>query len=170
MFRPRFNRREVPAWASRYLIDSREKRIQNVIVPKVKEAGCIERASFLVVCKWKTPRSHKRCLMNPADFVREVTRIALMTPNERLRVEILRVLDGVDWPTASVILHWFHADRYPILDFRALWSLSTKVPSEYDFDFWWRYTKFCRKLASRCGVDMRTLDRALWQYSKERQR
>lgn len=60
---------------------------------------------------------------------------------------------------------------YPILDFRALWSLGqTNTPSSYTFDFWWAYVEHARGLADEAGLRMRTLDRALWQYSKERQR
>jgi hypothetical protein len=68
-----------------------------------------------------------------------------------------------------VILHFFHRDRYPILDFRALWSLHCEVPKQYDFRFWQEFTEFCRGLAEQTGASMRTLDRALWQYSKEKQ-
>ena len=35
---------------------------------------------------------------------------------ERLRIGVLLPLDGIDWPTASVLLHLAHRDRYPILD------------------------------------------------------
>lgn len=70
---------------------------------------------------------------------------------------------------ASVILHLYHRERYPILDFRALWSLSVDVPAFYRFPFWWGYVEYCRELAERTGMDMRTLDRALWQYSRENQ-
>jgi hypothetical protein len=69
-----------------------------------------------------------------------------------------------------VILHFFHRDPYPIIDFRALWSVSLPVPVQYGFDFWWPYVQFCRDLSDRTGLDMRTLDRALWQYSKENQK
>lgn len=79
------------------------------------------------------------------------------------------LLDGVSWPVASVLLHFGSCDRYPILDFRALWSLRIKVPKQYDFGFWWAYTLYCRSLADEHNVSMRTLDRALWQYSKEKQ-
>ncbi len=41
------------------------------------------------------------------------------------------------------------------------------VPSQYGFEFWWQYAVFCRDLAAKCGLNMRMLDRALWQYSKE---
>jgi hypothetical protein len=34
----------------------------------------------------------------------------------------------------------------------------------------WPYVQFCRDLSMRTGLDMRTLDRALWQYSKEKQK
>ena len=93
----------------------------------------------------------------------------MATEDERARIQSLTLLDGVSWPTASVILYLFHRDPYPILDFRALWSLSLDVPVQYRFDFWLPYVRCCRDLAQRANVDMRTLDRALWQYSKENQ-
>ena len=70
---------------------------------------------------------------------------------------------------ASVILHFRFDNTYPILDFRALWSLGIEERNKYDFELWWAYVLCCRKLARRAGVSMRTLDRALWQYSKENQ-
>jgi hypothetical protein len=39
----------------------------------------------------------------------------------------------------------------------------------YTFDFWRKYTRSVRGLARRSGCSMREVDRALWQYSKERQ-
>jgi hypothetical protein len=33
----------------------------------------------------------------------------------------------------------------------------------YNFEFWWEYTLFCRELAQEAKVNMRELDRALWQ-------
>jgi hypothetical protein len=81
----------------------------------------------------------------------------------------LTLLDGVSWSTASVILHLFHRDPYPIHDFRALWSVSLAVPAQYSFGVWWPYVEFCRNLAASASADMRTLDKALWQYSKENQ-
>ena len=96
-------------------------------------------------------------------------KLGLSTPAERLRIEVLTLMNGVSWPTASVILHFFHPDDYPILDFRALWSLKSAVPQPYEFVFWQAYTRHCRKLSKLSGVSMRTVDRALWQFSKENQ-
>ena len=122
--------------------------------------------------KLRFPKSaiSKWAMGYPADYIEAVTKMAFSTPNERLRIEVLLLLDGVRWPTASVILHFCHAEPYPILDIRALWSLGMNVtPASHHFDFWWSYTLYCRKLAKAAGVSMRELDRALWQYSKEMQ-
>ena len=75
----------------------------------------------------------------------------------------------MSWPTASVILHFGIPERYPILDVRALWSLGVDTPPTYTFDFWLAYAQHCRTFAEAAAVSMRTLDRALWQYSAENQ-
>jgi hypothetical protein len=122
------------------------------------------------VAYWKSPRSSGHVKNNSEGFVNEITRFAFTTPDERARIESLTLLDGVSWPSASVILHLFHNDQYPILDFRALWSVSIDVPLQYNFDFWGRYVEYCRKISRDLKIDMRSLDRALWQYSKENQK
>ncbi|MCB8968356.1 MAG: hypothetical protein H6660_15855 [Ardenticatenaceae bacterium] len=168
MFNLRFNPQEIPYWASRYhYLD--EDSIAQKIAPRIKEQGFCTADDLTALCYWKSPRIRSRCAANDPAYVQAVTHTALTTSYERLRIEILTLLSGVGWPMASVILHWGHRDPYPILDFRALWSLSTDSPPAYQFDFWWQYTQFCRNLAQQTGVSMRTLDRALWQYSKEHQ-
>lgn len=138
------------------------------LVPGIRSRGYFTKDEFLAFCEWKSPRARRHYESNPADYVEEVTRIALSTPVERLRVEVLTLLAGVRLPTASVLLHYTHAEPYPIYDFRALEALGVERGSAPgDFNFWWRYTCFCRELAQAHGVSMRTLDRALWQYSKE---
>jgi hypothetical protein len=102
--------------------------------------------------------------------VAEATQVALAAKNEELKIGALRILAGVEWPTASVILHLCDRRPYPILDVRALWSVGYKRPPVYNFDFWWKYVRFTRDLARRSRCSMREVDRALWQYSKEKQR
>lgn len=131
--------------------------------------GHLTRSELERVAYWKAPRSAGHASKNTEDYVREITGFAFAAKCERARVESLTLLDGVSWPTATVILHFFHSDPYPILDFRALWSVSLEVPNQYNFGFWWTYVEFCREAARTGGVDMRILDRALWQYSKEKQ-
>ena len=136
---------------------------------EIQARGYLEKEDLERVATWKAPRSAGHIRKNDETYVNAVTSIALHTDTERLKIEALTLLDGVGWPTASVILHFYHPDRYPILDYRTLWSLSLEVPSQYTFDFWWDYTVICRSLAAENHLDMRTLDKALWQYSKENQ-
>ena len=98
------------------------------------------------------------------------SRRALGSRDERFKVQALRLLVGVEWPTASVILHFCDRGRYPILDVRALWSAGLDATPSYGYLLWMEYTDFVRKLATDAGVSMRTLDKALWQYSKENQK
>lgn len=154
---------------SKYFKKSREEGIEEKIAVRTKKVGYFTHKDFLTVCEWKSPRRIKLCQENSAEFIKEVTKTALSSPNEQLRIEILTILRGVSWATASVLLHFGSKDQYPILDIRALWSLKTEVPKQYDFSFWWAYTLFCRNLAKNVGVSMRTLDRALWQFSKTNQ-
>lgn len=166
-FRLRFPVKDIPLWISRYSVPEEEKNIKNKLVPKVAKMGYLDKKSFLAVCEWKTHRTKSRCANNSQEFIQEVTSLCLGNSGEELRISALTLLRGVSWPTASVILHWFHKEPYPILDIRALWSLSTVVPKVYDFDFWLAYTHYCRDLAQLSKVSMRELDCALWQYSKE---
>jgi len=132
--------------------------------------GFYTRDEFLAVTRWKTRRSQSRCARNSPALVEETTAAALRASDERLRIGTLTLLEGVSMPTASVLLHLAHKDPYPIIDYRALWSLGIeKPPAAYSFEFWLAYTRTCRSLAKQAGVSMRLLDRALWQYSKEQQ-
>jgi hypothetical protein len=165
----RFPITDIPNWAARYPAEE-DHHIETFITPQVRQRGYFTQPEFVDICRWKTPRSQKRVNLNPESYIQAVTQTALSTTDERLRIEVLTLLDGVSWPTASVILHFCHAEPYPILDFRALWSLGIETPPVYQFDFWWEYTCCCRDLAAKAGVSMRILDRALWQYSYEKQR
>ena len=62
--------------------------------------------------------------------------MARSSHREELRIGSLMVLGGVNWPTASVLLHFGHKDPYPILDFRALESFGIPKQSFYNFEFW----------------------------------
>ena len=111
------------------------------------------------LCQWKSARSSGNTRSNSQQYVKEVTNFALSSDNERSRIEALTLLDGVGWPTASAILHFYHADNYPILDFRALWSIGVDTPpSVYKYDFWQDYTDCCREISKRHKVSMRLLE------------
>jgi len=159
---------ELKKWASRY--DAAQDARVEAIGRQARARGYLSQGDLRVLGRWKTPRSAPRIARNDPKFVRETTRAALATRSERLRIEALTLLEGVEWPTASVILHFVHKDPYPILDYRALWSLGVSPPPRYGFEMWEAYVAFTRAISRRLRVTMRDLDRALWQFSKERQR
>src|SRR5437763_17156269 len=169
MFGLRFPLAEIPHWASRYSFPG-EDRLAERVAAAWRARGSLARAGCLALCKWQTPRTAKRCALNSSPQVRDATHLSFRTADERVKIGILRLLDGVDWPTASVLLHFCDRQQCPVLDFRALWSLGIATPPKYTFEFWWAYVIYTRQLMDSSGEAMRTVDRALWQYSKERQR
>lgn len=164
----RFPISQIHKIAARYEYSITEDEII-VLRPIVQKRGYLLKSELTKLGYWKAPRSSGHINGNSDEYVEEITGFALCANTERSRIEILRVLHGVSWPTASVILHFFHKIPYPIIDYRAVWSVSLKAPTQYNFDFWMRYVEFCRGVAQKGDVDMRTLDRALWQFSKENQ-
>ena len=170
-FELRFPLSEIRYWARRYSYPGADEEAALLrLKPRIRKARRLTKDQLVRICTWKAARSAGNARGNDPEYVEHLTRLSFAASNERARIELLTLLDGVGWPTASVILHFFHKGRYPILDYRALWSVGAKPPRRYTFDFWWSYTLFCRRLAKKAGVRMRTLDKALWQYSKERQR
>ncbi len=159
---------DLPTWADRY-----SYRISDDLLirhrPTVQACGYMTMEQLRDLANWKAPRSARWIEGNAAAYVEEITHMALCARTERARIEVLTSLDGVGWPTASVILHFFHADPYPIIDFRALWTLRMEVPTRYNFEHWNTYVDRCRTIGKQADLDMRTLDKALWQFSKENQ-
>jgi hypothetical protein len=169
IFKPRVSAGKLKALALHYPADY-DHEVESVVAPRVRARGYFTKPEFEQLCKWKSPRSQRKVAANSAEYIEEVTRTALSTESEQLRIEVLTLLNGVSWPTASVILHFCHRDSYPILDVRALWSLGVEAGKvTYNFDLWREYTLVCRGLAKSTGLSMREVDRALWQYSKENQ-
>jgi hypothetical protein len=133
----------------------------------VRARGYYTRAEFIEVCAWKTVRSRPKVAANSETAVVDATGRALAATDETIRITSLLELEGVGVPTASTLLYFAFPDDYPILDIRALESLGVKPRSQYPVSFWLGYLAACRQIASGAGVSVRTLDRALWQYSKE---
>ncbi|OUR93990.1 hypothetical protein A9Q87_04600 [Flavobacteriales bacterium 34_180_T64] len=167
-FKVRFNKDELADYACRYEYQTDE--VLKDISHLSKQKKYLSKNEFLKICAWKTPRSKPLCESNPEVLIKEISSIAFTTDSDQLRIEILTLLKGVSWPTASTILHFCHSEEFPILDFRALFSLGySKVP-KYNYMFWKNYTDYCRELGSILNLDIRTVDRGLWQYSKEHQK
>jgi hypothetical protein len=170
VFKLRFPLDQIPKWSAAYSYDGSDARFLSEVRPAVQKRGYLTATEFRDICYWKTPRSQSRCAQNTADEIRVLSQAALASTEESLKMDLLRLLHGVEWPTASTLLHFCDRRPYPILDYRALWSLGYLRPPHYTMQFWLSYVGYVRGLSRRTGYPIRTVDRALWQYSKARQR
>ncbi len=145
-----------------------------LIVPEVKDRARLTLDNLLRLSEWKMQgkRNNPRVERNKDTTIQETTRLVFMAEtDEKFKFNRLQSLHGVLLPMASSILHWFDFDdkrRYPIWDWRARKSVQFDH-SKYRnlFERWQAYVKFCQNTAEEANVDMRTLDRALWQYHEE---
>lgn len=136
------------------------------ILAAAADRGFMDLVDLVAVArwKWKGGRTAQLVKGNSDDDVREITAVAFSTTTERLRIGALLSLAGVDWPMASVILHFAFPDHYPILDVRAMRSVGGSAI--YNFDRWMNFVRICRDKREEYAVSMRTLDKALWGFDK----
>jgi hypothetical protein len=78
-------------------------------------------------------------------------------------VAALTNLAGIGVPTASAILTAIFPEKYTVIDGLALRALGI---ADSQATFYLLYNNFCRSLAAEHKIDLRTLDRALWQWGK----
>ena len=158
-------RSKIQKWDRKYNVDY-DICIEN-LVPEVKERGYLTKCELIEVAKWVKSRRLDLVRTNSPDDVQEITRDASRATDDSNSIRYLRRLNGVNWITGSAILHWFHEDRYPIWDCYAIWSVQLdKSQYRNNFERWKAYTLFCRDVAERYNVCMRTLDRALKKYGQ----
>jgi hypothetical protein len=130
--------------------------------------GDYSRANLDVIFRWKTgDRGISRLHRNSDAEIFDVLRLAVAARTERAALSVLCGLSGVEIPVASAILTAIDPERYTIIDFRALEALGVKK-SWHTIDSYLAYLGQCRQLARENRVSLRELDRALWQWSKEK--
>ena len=125
IFKLKFPRVEIAHWTDRYSYTGGDHPLEK-LGAAARDRGYLRRTEFLALCRWKTARTVKQRSSNSAQQIQDATQLAFSTSDDRAKIGILRLLAGVDWATASVVLHFCDRQPYPILDFRALWSLGSK--------------------------------------------
>ena len=131
------------------------------------ERNYMTRSDLMAVAnwKWRGGRTRQLCGENTDAEIEEITATSFTALSERLRIGALLALRGVHWPMASVILHFAFPNKYPILDQRAMRTVGGST--QYTFERWQEYVELCRNAATEHGIDIRTLDNALWMADKE---
>jgi len=130
-------------------------------------AGEYTRGNIAKIFEWKTNgRGRSRLEKNSDADITDTLYLATEAKTDRAAVAVLTGLNGVQVPVASAILTAIDPKRFTIIDFRALEALGVLQPV-ISINFYLEYLEECRRLAGKNGVSLRTLDRALWQWSKE---
>ena len=170
---------EILYWATLYTKNQKpERKRQEEDVIKIREKvetrkkpetpeGYLLTTELRKMAQWKSHYLPSKIDNNPPGLIEDVTGEAFRLDNDWEKIKKLKNIEGVRESVASVILHLYDQERYPVLDRHALWSLTIdhrKV--DYDEPFWKKYVKFCREKAKCHGVCMRTLDRALYKFSQ----
>jgi hypothetical protein len=165
-----FDVSEIPGMAARYVADDQGVDDAALRAGRGISAGDYSRDNLQTIFRWKTGgRGMSRLERNTDDEIADALQLAVRAAADRSAVAVLCGLNGVAVPVASAILTAINPERFTIIDFRALESLGvTDRQAYYTIDFFIHYLRFCRRLANECRVGLRTLDRALWQWSKEK--
>jgi hypothetical protein len=166
------DRDEILRLASRYwtLIRSEEATEERAFeeeLPIARQQGFLTKSLFVRVARWKSVRQTPKYESNDEATIRELTERAFAAKDERDAILALTALRGVALRTATAILHWMCPELYPILDFRVVGALGKPEPSSYeDVDFYLNVAREIRATTKRHGLDLRTVDRALWAWQK----
>lgn len=131
-------------------------------------------ANLEAIVRWKSERLVQYLIANSDEKIRQALAVAA-SPESSTETAMRALLDlhGIDIPVASAILAAIYPERYTVLDFRALEALGH---ARHDVRFYEEYLAFCKRLADSnivhpqaglpAATSLRTLDRALWEWSR----
>jgi len=131
-------------------------------------------ANLEAIVRWKSERVVHYLIGNSNEKIRRALAVAASPDaSTETAVKALLELHGVDLPVASAILAAIYPERYTVLDYRALEALGH---ARHDVHFYEEYLAFCKRLAESnivhpqsdlpAPTPLRTLDRALWEWSR----
>ncbi len=131
-------------------------------------------ANLEAIVRWKSERAVQYLIGNSSEKIRRVLAVATKPEaSTETAMNALLELHGVDIPVASAILAAIYPERYTVLDFRALEALGH---ARHDIHFYEEYVAFCKRLAESnivkpqsnlpAPTPLRTLDRALWEWTR----
>ena len=151
----------IEAWAAEYG-DYDSSRVEDLFGKAKPTYEDIER-----VYRWKSSRSVGHFLSNDAEHVVSTVRSALRAKGDAAALARVETLNGVKARTGSALLAIFRPERFTVMDWRARQTLEAfgylqDLHRASWTNVWPDYMSLCRDIASRTGVSLRDLDRALW--------
>jgi len=154
--------------------DFNTQRLIGELNPVLKR-GYLTKEEFVKIGMWKSSRPKRWYFKNSEKEIEKISRKALSTNFEKRKIDLLTKLKGVRIPTASAILTLIDPKNYGVIDIR-VWQVlyfygSVKVnPRGIDFDFnnWFNYLSKLRFYAKKFKVNVRNIERTLFEYHKRR--
>jgi hypothetical protein len=131
-------------------------------------------ANLEAIVRWKSERAVQVLIGNSNEKIRRALAIATSPESStETAVKVLLDLHGIDIALASAVLAAIFPERYTVLDYRTLEALGH---ARHDVRFYEEYLAFCKRLAESnivtpqnelpAPTPLRTLDRALWEWSR----
>jgi hypothetical protein len=131
-------------------------------------------ANLEAIVRWKSERAVQVLIGNSNDKIRRALTVAAsLESSTETAVKALLDLHGIDIALASAVLAAIFPERYTVLDYRTLEALGH---ARHDVHFYEEYLAFCKRLAESnivrpqselpAPTPLRTLDRALWEWSR----
>ncbi len=142
----------------------------------IKKQGFLRKDEIIKILKWKSPRPLRFYNENNEEDVIRITKLAFEQIDDRLKIQKLTSLKGVNYPTASAILMFYDKINYPVLDIR-VWkqlyknNMVDENPGGQSFslDQWIKYLEIIRGLAKKHQLSSRQIEKRLFDYDKENQ-
>jgi hypothetical protein len=131
-------------------------------------------ANLEAIVRWKSERAVQVLIGNSNEKIRRALALAASPESTtEIAVNALTELHGIDIVLASAVLAAIFPERYTVLDFRTLEALGH---ARHDIRFYEEYLAFCKRLAESnivtpqselpAPTPLRTIDRALWEWSR----
>jgi hypothetical protein len=131
-------------------------------------------ANLEAIVRWKSERAVQVLIGNSNEKIRRALSLAASPESTtEIAVNALTELHGLDIVLASAVLAAIFPERYTVLDFRTLEALGH---ARHDIRFYEEYLAFCKRLAESnivtpqselpAPTPLRTIDRALWEWSR----
>jgi thermostable 8-oxoguanine DNA glycosylase len=147
-----------------------------------KEFDLLNKQDFLTkpqlikILRWKSPRPLNYYLSNSEEEIKEITKLAFSTENDKLKIHILSALKGVNYPSASAVLMFYNPKIYPVLDIRVWRQLyrigfvdTNPVGQNFTLKECEAFYQVVRELAKKLNLTARQVEKRIFDYDKMNQ-
>lgn len=142
----------------------------------INQQDYLTKEQLLKILRWKSPRPLNYYLTNSEEEIKEITKLAFLIENDKLKIHILSALKGVNYPSASAILMFYNPKIYPVLDIRVWRQLyrtglvdTNPVGQNFTLKECEKFYQVIRELASNLNLTARQVEKRIFDYDKMNQ-